>query len=964
MESIQRLEVEELLDEGLDESVFGRPQYVPAAAVLDDYDLFDARFFGFGAREAALLDPQHRLFLECAWHAMENACVPPGTTSRGGVFAGAGVPGYLMSNLLCGRRAILDSEFFELQIHNDKDYLATRVAHRLGFTGPAISVQTACSSSLVAVHEAAAALASGTCDIAVAGGVCVRVPHRVGYLHEQGMIFSADGHCRPFDARASGTVFGSGVGAVVLKRLSDALADGNRILAVVKGSAVNNDGAGKVGFTAPSVAGQEAVVRAAIRAADVPAATITAVEAHGTATPVGDPIEIAALTRAFDTTRVGFCTVGSIKSNIGHLESAAGIAGFIKAVLQLRLRTLVPTLHYSEANPAIDFGRTPFVVATEQTDWLSGDSPRRIGVSAFGIGGTNAHVVLEEAPEVTPAPRSPGPQLLVISGKTRQAVDEYGNALADALEQAGAPHLADASRTLREGRAALRFRRAVVLSAGSEPEELSALRTGGQSVRQGTPETVWTFPGQGTQYPGMCARLYEALPSYARRVDDCVAQLGPQLGTDVRRALLDETFDAGRLRDTHLAQPALFVAEFALAEQLRAWGATPSVVVGHSLGEITAACVAGVLSLPDALRLVAKRGALMAAQPPGVMLAVEAEESEVTRLLPRGVQLAAVNAARLCVVAGPAERVGSFRERLARERVPCRELHTSHAFHSAMMEPVVEPLAEVVAGLELTAPTVPFVTATAGGPATNDPRDPLYWARQVVRPVHFAAALRRAAPVGADTLFVEVGPGAVLSTFARATYGTGTPTVRTMAGPDAVGRGVRVLVAAVGKLWECGCPVELGELPGAGGNLIDLPGYAFARQRHWISPDPEHRARPRPARVAPGEAIPAAEQVAQRPAGMASSYSDPETELQKQIVSVWEDILQYSPIGAHDDFFELGGHSLLAARVSARLTEVTGIPFSLHDVMTRPTPAKLADSAARVDGTDTSRAVLDGKDHS
>ncbi|MFD7666490.1 type I polyketide synthase [Streptomyces sp. NPDC059788] len=961
VESLTRLTEEELLAEGIARTEFEHPDYVRAAPLLDGVDLFDARFFGFSAREAALLDPQQRLFLECAWHAMEHAGIDPAAVRSGGVFAGANMPAYLMSNLLGGRRIVLDSAVFELQIHNDKDYLATRTAHQLGFTGPALSVQTACSTSLVAVHQAAQSLRTGDCDVALAGGVCVRVPHRVGYRYERGLIYSPDGHCRPFDAEARGTVFGSGAGVVVLKRLADALDDGDRVLAVLKGSAVNNDGADKVGYTSPGVTGQERVIRQALRAAGVDARTVTAVEAHGTATPIGDPIEINALTRAHRhfTGDTGYCALGSVKANIGHLESAAGIASLIKAVLQLQHRELAPSPHFRTPNPRIDFGATPFRVNTERVAWEPDGGPRRIGVSSFGIGGTNAHAILEEAPAAPPAGRraTDRPQLLLLSAKTPSALQAATDRLAERFDGPDAPDVADAAYTLQTGRRPMRHRRAVLVPPG--PARVQSLLGGADPGRArqgdsgtGPPRTVFLFPGQGTQFPGMGHGLYTADPGFAADIDRTAGLLRADLGLDLRDVLYGTDAGAGRLTSTEVAQPALFATEYALARLLMRWGVTPDDMVGHSVGELTAACVAGVLPLEDALHLVALRGKLMREQPPGAMLSVEAAEEAVLPLLPAGVTVAAVNAPALCVAAGPGEGVAALERLLAEEGVSARRLHTSHAFHSAMMDPVVGPLTEAVRGAALAPYERPFVSGVTGEPITPEQAtDPAYWGGHARQPVRFADAVRTAASKG-RTVLVEVGPGTTLSTLARATLAgrRGISAVRTMRRPGETGDDMETLLLGIGDLWLAGGEVRWRALHDGPRHRATLPGYPFERERHWIGPSgeqgtgaagtPAQSADVRPAPSEPKEG-PAQERPA-RPAGLRSAYAAPRDETEKRIVALWEEFLGFEGIGVDDDFYELGGHSLLGTQVVNRMRDELGATVSLRELLSHPTPAKLA----------------------
>ncbi|KOT87520.1 hypothetical protein ADK86_35205 [Streptomyces sp. NRRL F-5755] len=946
VESITALSEDDLLAEGIERELFERDDYVRVASLLDGHDLFDARFFGFSAREAALLDPQQRLFLECSWHALEDAALDPASVRRGGIFAGANMPAYWMSNLLGDRRIVLDADVFEQQIHNDKDYLATRTAHRLGFTGPAVSVQTACSTSLVAVHEGIKALLVDECDVVLAGGVCVRVPQRAGHLAERGMVHSPDGHCRPFDARGAGTVFGNGVGVVVLKRLADALADGDRVLAVVKGSAVNNDGTDKVGFTAPGVAGQERVVREALRVAGVPARSVTAVEAHGTATPIGDPIEIKALTRAFrDTTDdSGFCSVGSVKGNVGHLESAAGIAGFIKAVLQLRHRQLAPTVHFAEPNPRIDFAATPFRVDAALRAWNAAEFPRRIGVSAFGIGGTNAHVILEEAPRPTKAAdgggAADGPQLLVLSAKSPEALDTATRRLTARLAEPGAPDLADTAYTLQTGRSPMRHRRTLLRTGNGTYAE----HTGESGT--GRLKTVFLFPGQGAQYPGMGSELHAAEPVFAEHLDHCADALRDEMGFDVRELLLCRDAPAERLTATEVAQPALFTVEYALARLLGSWGIAPDGMVGHSLGEYVAACLAGVFTVEEALRLVALRGRLMAARPAGAMLSVQATEERVRELLVDGVDIAAVNAPELCVASGPEPLVDELAGRLAAEGVSARPLHTSHAFHSPMMEPAVAPFTDAVRTARPAAPRLPFASGVTGAAITAEQAtDPAYWGEHIRRPVRFADALRTALPAGRCAL-VEVGPGATLSSLARAALGArkGLTVVRTMPRPTEAESERVTLLSGVGDLWLAGAEVDWRALHRVPRRRVALPGYPFARERYWIEP----RGGQRTAGTSEVWHPERAQARTARPGGLRTAYAAPDSETEKQVVAVWEEFLEYEPVGVQDDFFELGGHSLLATRIANRLAEVLRTQVSVRDVLTHATPARLA-------------AVLDGR---
>ncbi|MFP5284748.1 MAG: beta-ketoacyl synthase N-terminal-like domain-containing protein, partial [Thermoanaerobaculia bacterium] len=750
VESIRFFTDEELFAAGVHPELLADPAYVKARGVLEGADLFDAGLFEMTPREAQILDPQQRLFLECAWQALEHAGYG-GPRWRGevGVFAGASENTYV-HQVLADPTLLGAVGRYSVSLANNPDYLSTRAAYKLDLQGPGLSVQTACSTSLVAVHLACRALLQGECDLALAGGASVRVPEQAGYLHEEGGIASPDGHTRAFDARAAGTVRSSGVGAVVLKRLEDALAAGDTVHAVILGSAVNNDGGCKVGFTAPAVEGQARVIKKAHLAAGIDPGTIGYVEAHGTGTALGDPVEIAGLTEAFragGARGTGFCALGSVKTNLGHTDAAAGIAGLLKTVLALEHGEIPPSLHFESPNPAIDFASSPFRVASELAEWRSG-GPRRAGVSSFGIGGTNAHVVLEEAPPPAPALAGRPAQLLVLSAATPSALDQATANLAERLETLPDEELADAAWTLQAGRKALRCRRIAACRDPREGAEL--LRSGdpaGAPARIVPPEPLsvaFLVPGQGAQHAGMAAEVYAEEPVFREALDEALEILRPELELDLREDL-DETA---------LAQPALFAVEHALARLWMSWGVKPEAMLGHSVGEYVAACLAGVFSLEDALRLVAARGRLMQEQPPGAMLAVPLSESEI--VLSGSLSLAAVNAPRACVVSGTAEDVRAFRERLG-EGVDCRLLHTSHAFHSSMMDPVLEPFTWLLRGMELRPPRIPFVSNRTGAWITADEAvNPGYWADHLRHTVRFADGLGTLLGQGRRIALLEV----------------------------------------------------------------------------------------------------------------------------------------------------------------------------------------------------------------
>ena len=690
------------------------PGYVKARPVLADVDRFDAAFFDMREREAALTDPQHRVFLECAWEALEDAGYDPAAYQGAiGVFAGCSMNTYFLNNVCRDRKAIEDfTGTFQLGDYSvlvgaGREFLATRVSYKLDLRGPSLTVQTACSTSLVAVAQACQSLLLYQADMALAGGASISFPQHRGYLHQEGGMVSADGHCRPFDASATGTIFGSGAGVVVLKRLEDAIADGDQIYAVILGCGLSNDGAGKVGFTAPSVDGQAAAIEQALAQAGVAAGSIGYVECHGTATPLGDPIEIAALTKAFrkSTDAQGYCAIGSVKGNIGHLDAAAGVAGLIKTALMLRNRELAPSLNFEAPNPRIAFEGGPFFVNTSRAAWADGPEVRRAGVSSLGVGGTNAHVVLEEPPARALASAASGPELLVLAARSSFALEQMRVRMADYLAANSDVPIADIAFTLQRGRRHFPHRVALVCRDHADAQ---ALLSGPLSPRvnrgeaPATPPSVsFMFPGQGAQYVGMARGLYEGMPVFRSELDRCAKILSAE-NIDLIDALYgpDDPSRAERLARTGTAQPAIFSVSYALARLWQSWGVNAKAYVGHSVGEFVAACLAGVFSLPDALRLIAARGRLMQQLPSGGMLSVRLSEAEVTPLIGEGVALAAINSPTNVVLAGPHEALQATVRQLEARGIAYRLLHTSHAFHSPSMDPMIGPFTKLVAAID------------------------------------------------------------------------------------------------------------------------------------------------------------------------------------------------------------------------------------------------------------------------
>ncbi|MER6561677.1 amino acid adenylation domain-containing protein [Streptomyces sp. NPDC001027] len=938
VESLTTFTDAELLAAGVDPDEAARPDYVRRLGVLDDMEGFDASFFGFSRREAEMLDPQHRLLLECAWEALEHAACAPGATDKvTGVYAGVGESAYLHRNLLPNGDLVARVGEFQTALGNDKDFVPTRVSFKLDLRGPSVSVQTGCSTSLVAVHMACQSLNNGECDVALAGGATV-IPQRRGQRHEKGGIRSSDGRCRAFDAAADGTVAGSGAAVVALKRLDDALADGDVIHAVIRGSAVNNDGARKVGFTAPSVEGQADVIAEALAVADVDPSTVTYIEAHGTGTPLGDPVEVAALKSVFGTGPAGRCALGSVKTNVGHLDTAAGAVGLIKVVLSLRARQLPPSLHFTEPNPELGLDDSPFRVNTALTPWEG--ERLRAGVSSFGIGGTNAHVVLEEAPARTPAAaRSRARHVLPLSAATPAALATVVDRLAGHLRANPDERLDEVAYTLQRGRGRLAHRGFVV--AGGVGEAVEALGAGvrpraGATAAGQDREVVFGFPGQGAQRAGMARAAYAQEPVFRAEADRAAALLLSLTdgAVDVRPVLgLDGPVrgDDPTVHRTEIAQPALFVLEYALARLWESWGVRPVALVGHSLGELVAACVADVMSLEDALRLVAVRGRLMQSAPAGVMTAVPLPEDEVSALLD-GVDLAAVNGPRECVVSGPADAITAFEERLAALGVVSKRLRTSHAFHSRLMDGAAAAFEQEAARLTLSPPRIPFLSDVTGDWITDeDATSPAYWARQIRATVRFDDALSAVRDTGA--VLLEVGPGQVLTRLARAAGADAVACLPAVAGTDEP-----ELLSAVGELWCEGVAVDWEALAdGAPPHRTVLPSYPFERERCWIDPPPAGAVGGCGCRTEQSAAQDPAVQETEPTA--APDYQDP---TEREVAAVFVDLLGGRAIGPEDGFFELGGHSLLATQLVSRVRALFGVDVALRTFIESPTIRGLA----------------------
>ncbi len=840
----------ETLDPSIPADLVNDPNYVPARGVIRDAKGFDAAFFQMNPNVAKVTDPQQRVFLEIAWNALEHAGYSPNRyDGLIGVYAGMGNSTYYLNNVLPNKDAVQRVGSFLAMTQNEKDYIATRVAYELNLKGLAVSVHTACSTSLTAIAQACDALWNRECDMVLAGGSAITSPINSGQRYEEGAMYSNDGHTRTFDANARGTIFSDGAGIVVLKRYEDALADGDTVYALVRGAALNNDGSEKGSFTAPSVEGQSAVISMAQAMAGVSAADISYIETHGTATPLGDPIEIEGLTKAFreHTDEKQYCALGSVKTNFGHLTAAAGVAGFIKTALALYHKTLPPNLHFQSANPQIHFEETPFYVNNTLRNWDTDRLPRRAGVSSFGVGGTNAHVILEEAPELKPSGPARSKHLLLLSAKTETALTSRRKDLREFVQQYPSVNLADAAFTLQTGRYDFQHRwfatvndqgDAVTLLEQGDPK-----RSASHQLKQQADGVAFMFPGQGSQYVGMGSVLYRDEIVFREAVDRCNSILQPLLGRDLRELLFaaEGNADAEQLlKQTYYTQPALFTIGYSLAQLWMSWGIKPASLIGHSIGEFVAATIAGVFSLEDALTVVANRSKLMQDCPGGAMLSVRLPEEKIIPLLNDKVSIAAVNGPQLCVVAGPYDEVEKLQKRWESEEVICKPLHTSHAFHSPMMEPVIAPFADIIRKIKLNKPQLPILsTVTTKWLTDEEAMDPMYWAGHLRATVRFAEGVKALWTEKPRYVMLELGPRNTATTLARQQAidpkaQKAVPSLGDSAVNDAEWTS---LLSAIGHLWLNGISIDWKAFYALENRQrLSLPGYPFEHKEFWLDP--------------------------------------------------------------------------------------------------------------------------------
>jgi phthiocerol/phenolphthiocerol synthesis type-I polyketide synthase E len=910
----------ELAEAGVPAELLDDPKYVPARGYVDGADRFDPGYFGYSARDAALIDPQQRLLLECTVEALESAGWGSQSAERVGVYVSTSLSQYLLAIIMDPElRGTMDSF---AAISAERDTAATRLSYKLNLTGPSVTIQSACSSSLVAVHMAIAALHRGDCDTAVVGGASLSVPLKVGYQYEEGGPFSPDGRSRTFDAQAAGTVPGNGAGVLVLRRLADAVAEGDFVLGVIKGSAVNNDGADKVGFTAPSISGQARAVRAAHAAAGVRPRSIGYVETHGTATTLGDPIEVAALAEAFAADGLlprASTALGAVKTNIGHLDAAAGVAGLIKAVLCLQHGVLAPNVHFRSPNPLLELDRTPFYVPTEPTTWATGDTPRLAGITSLGIGGTNVHVIVEEYPQRARVPQPKRSHLVIYSGRSRAEMAEAGEQIRAAASGrlVGVP-MADLGLSASNGRRHHEYRGFMVASSTRELASSDAATTRampGQIARAGgsEPRTVFVFPGAGAQYPGMAEGLYRSEPAFRVALDRCHDALSATTGVDLVGALFDPA-RTDQLTKAVTALPALFAVEYALVELLATWGIRPRAAIGHSMSEYVAATVAGVFTLEQVMPLMWVRGGLIAATNGG-MIAVSLSAERLLPLLGDELDLAAINSTASAVASGPMPAVHALERRLTDLNVEFRRVRLNASGHSALIEPFLPAFRDAIKALPLAAPRIPFVSNMTGTWITDEQAtDPEYWVQHLRQTVRFADGLSTLLDQPA-TLWV-IGPGRTYLGWAGRATASARGRLLLSSLPESTRRDAdrTELLTSLGRHWAAGGRVDWPAVYAAHQpRRVAMPNYPFQRALYW-APSGSKAWLTATTPRADAKSVVLAEH--ERP-GLDVGYTAPSNDTERALATIWGELLGVDRLGIHDDFFELGGDSLLAVRIAA-----------------------------------------------
>jgi len=954
VEALSWLTDEELINAGVSEKTIQDPNYVKAAFKLDDVEHFDAQFFGFTPKEACYMDPQQRLMLEITWHALEDAgCNPDTFKGKIGVFAGASISQYLLKNIMPNVDIENPEILRTVWMENDLNYLTTMLSYKLNLKGPSVTVQTACSTSLSAIAMAVQSLQNYQCDMALAGGCKVLLPQNEGYLYMPGEILSPDGHCRPFDAKGQGTVSGSGVGMVVLKRLSDALEDSDQIIAVIKGSAINNDGNDKIGFTAPSINGERRAVREALLLSEIEADTITYMETHGTGTPLGDPIEIQALTEAWrkDTSKKNYCALGAVKANVGHLDTAAGVIGFIKACLVLKNKQLPPLVNYEQPNPNIAFEDSPFYVNQELKDWEPYCKVRRAAVSAFGIGGTNVHVILEEAIDERKISTNRQSHLLLLSGRTLQAMQENANQLADYLEKHEDVDFRNAFYTMNVERHPFSYRGCVAASDSQEAVDKLRNIAGSFCQRESNEnDIVFLFPGQGTQYIGMARGLYESEPVFRDKVNECNDIVIKKTGINIVSLLYDSPESQEYqdiLRDTKNTHIAIFIIEYAVASLLISMGIVPSAMAGHSIGEYVAACVGGLFDLETGLEIMIQRGRIISSLERGSMLSARMSEEEARKYCSEEVNLAVVNTEELVVFSGSKEGIEKLEAQIS-EQYSAKHLHTSHAFHSYMLNEGAKELRDVLSKVEFHDLKIPYVSNVTGDWIGEEAKDPEYWVKHMLGTVQFKKDLE-VLNNKQYRYFFEVGSGNTLTTFVRTVMSEREDfcCIETIRRPNMKAVDEKFFLEQIGKAWRNGIYIKWKKFYETECFIkTSLPGYSFEKNRYWINAG---RIRKSNEGAAIGEEVIETistpvinvEQGNSR-ANLTTAYVEPDNVIETGLVEILEEIMGVNPIGVLDNFYELGGHSLMAAQISSRIRDTYSVELSINALMDNQTIRELA----------------------
>ena len=956
-EGITHFSREELLEAGVSEELLDNPRYVKAASLLEGMEYFDAEFFGYTPSDAEIMDPQIRIFTECAWEALEDAgCIPEKYKGKIGLFAGASTNFY-WQNMTFNRATGSVSEMFRTMQLNDKQFLPTQVSYKLNLKGPGVYVNTACSTSLVAVHLACQSLLNGECSVALAGGVNATQSQKEGYLYEEGMILSKDGYCRAFDDNASGTMFGNGVGVVVLKTLDKALRDKDHIYAVIKGSAVNNDGNEKIGYTAPSIVGQKDVIEKAIRISGVPFESIGYVETHGTGTALGDPIEVEALKQAYNTKQKKYCAIGSVKTNIGHTDVAAGISGFIKTVLALKERQIPASLNFNKPNQRIDFENSPFYVNTELKEWRNEEYPLRAGVSSFGIGGTNAHVILEEAPMIANSKKKRNYNILSISARTAKELECTQQKLREYFENNKTAVMEDVAYTLGIGRKEFQHRKAFVCESAENAIEILSnvgkdnVKAG--TVREGIKTVTFMFPGQGAQYINMGKDLYENEELFCSEMNRCFDMIREVTGHNLKEILYGENCEGVGIDETEIAQLAIYSFEYSLSKLLMGWGIVPDIMIGHSIGEYVAATVAGVIELEDCIRLIAVRGKLMQEMSRGQMLSIMQSEAEVKELINGEVSIAAVNSTKRCVVSGKEEDIITIEENLKNQGIGCIRLKTSHAYHSPMMAKAAERFMEHLKKIKFSEPKIRYFSNITGTWVGKEVVAPEYWVKHMLKTVRFESAIGEILKIP-NAVFIEVGPGRALTTFVREheKYAKSHTIVSLIRHIKEEKQDQQYLCEKISELWVNGVNIDWEEYyRDCGVTKVALPTYPFSRKKYWLYAGKNGLGNPfmpKDSKTVFDEEILMLEDTISKAdielerTEISTAFCEAETELEKKLIEIEQEIFGFNGIGLDDNFFELGGDSLKAIMLMTKIHKSMDIKLTVQDIFHSPTIREIA----------------------